>query len=205
MIGSDIHESLCFEVLKVFRLSSHVVGEQYVIFCVVFLRSSYLSRSCHSRSAAGGHERRRSGASRHPCRSDRSGSQPHRRGKADYRSGRSSGGGTGDSGADQRVRILIDRRTFPAVFCGWYIGGMKEKTSVTLSKEVLSGIDRVAGSKQSRSAFIEAVLAQYLRQRARAERGARDLAIINRSAERLNRDALDGLERQAPIGDFPEE
>lgn len=27
MIGSDIHESLCFEVLKVFRLSSHVVGE----------------------------------------------------------------------------------------------------------------------------------------------------------------------------------
>lgn len=82
---------------------------------------------------------------------------------------------------------------------------MKEKTSVTLSKEVLSGIDRVAGSKQSRSAFIEAVLAQYLRQRARAERGARDLAIINRSAERLNRDALDGLERQAPIGDFPEE
>ena len=82
---------------------------------------------------------------------------------------------------------------------------MKEKTSVTLSKEVLNGIDRVAGSKQSRSAFIEAVLTQYLRQRARAERGARDLAIINRSAEKLNRDALDGLERQAPLGDFPEE
>jgi metal-responsive CopG/Arc/MetJ family transcriptional regulator len=82
---------------------------------------------------------------------------------------------------------------------------MKEKTSVTLSKEVLNGIDRVAGSKQSRSAFIEAVLAQYLRQRARAERGARDLAIINRNAEQLNRDAVDGLESQAPLGDFPEE
>jgi metal-responsive CopG/Arc/MetJ family transcriptional regulator len=82
---------------------------------------------------------------------------------------------------------------------------MKEKTSVTLSKEVLNGIDRIAGSKQSRSAFIEAVLAQYLRQRARAERGARDLAIINRNAEQLNRDALDGLEYQAPLGDFPEE
>ena len=82
---------------------------------------------------------------------------------------------------------------------------MKEKTSVTLSKEVLSGIDRVAGSKQSRSAFIEAVLSQYLRDRARAERGARDLAIINRNAERLNKDALDGLEYQAPLGDFPEE
>ncbi len=82
---------------------------------------------------------------------------------------------------------------------------MKEKTSVTLSKEVLSGIDRAAGSKQSRSAFIEAVLAQYLRQRARAERGARDLAIINRNAEQLNRDAMDGLEYQASLGDFPEE
>ena len=82
---------------------------------------------------------------------------------------------------------------------------MKEKTSVTLSKEVLSGIDRVAGSKQSRSAFIEAVLSQYLRDRARAERGARDLAIINRDAGQLNRDALDGLEYQAPLGDFPEE
>jgi metal-responsive CopG/Arc/MetJ family transcriptional regulator len=82
---------------------------------------------------------------------------------------------------------------------------MKEKTSITLSREVLSGIDRIAGSKRSRSAFIEAVLAQYLRERTRAERGARDLAIINRNAERLNRDALDGLKYQAPLGEFPEE
>jgi metal-responsive CopG/Arc/MetJ family transcriptional regulator len=82
---------------------------------------------------------------------------------------------------------------------------MKEKTSVTLSPEVLKGIDRLAGSKQSRSAFIETVLQQYLRQRAREQRGARDLAIINRNAEQLNRDALDGLEYQAPLGDFPEE
>jgi metal-responsive CopG/Arc/MetJ family transcriptional regulator len=82
---------------------------------------------------------------------------------------------------------------------------MKEKTSVTLSKEVLCGIDRVAGSKQSRSALIEAVLSQYLRDRARAERGARDLAIINRNAEQLNKDALDGLEHQPPLSDFPEE
>jgi metal-responsive CopG/Arc/MetJ family transcriptional regulator len=82
---------------------------------------------------------------------------------------------------------------------------MKEKTSVTLSPEVLKGIDRLAGSKQSRSAFIETILQQYLRQRARAQRDARDMEIINRNAERLNRDALDGLEYQAPLGDFPEE
>jgi metal-responsive CopG/Arc/MetJ family transcriptional regulator len=82
---------------------------------------------------------------------------------------------------------------------------MKEKTSVTLSPEVLKGIDRLAGSKQSRSAFIESVLQQYLRQRARAQRDARDMEIINRNAQQLNRDALDGLEYQAPLGDFPEE
>ena len=82
---------------------------------------------------------------------------------------------------------------------------MKEKTSVTLSKEVLAGIDRIAGSKQSRSAFIEAVLAQYLKERLRAQRDARDLELINRNAEQLNRDALDGLGDQAPLGEFPEE
>jgi metal-responsive CopG/Arc/MetJ family transcriptional regulator len=82
---------------------------------------------------------------------------------------------------------------------------MKQKTSITLSREVLTGIDRIAGSKQSRSAFIETVLVQYLRERTRAQRNARDVAIINRNAETLNRDALDGLRDQAPLGDFPEE
>ncbi len=75
---------------------------------------------------------------------------------------------------------------------------MKEKTSITLSREVLTGIDRLAGSRQSRSAFIEAVLLRYLRDRARAQRDARDIEIINRHAERLNCDAEDGLEYQAP-------
>jgi metal-responsive CopG/Arc/MetJ family transcriptional regulator len=75
---------------------------------------------------------------------------------------------------------------------------MKEKTSVTLSPEVLAGIDRLAGSKRSRSAFIEDVLRQYLRERDKAVRDARDVEIINRHAKRLNRDAEDGLEDQAP-------
>ncbi|HME36603.1 MAG TPA: hypothetical protein VKF84_15305 [Candidatus Sulfotelmatobacter sp.] len=75
---------------------------------------------------------------------------------------------------------------------------MKEKTSITLSKEVLTGIDRVAGSGQSRSAFIETILQQYLQQRKRAQRDARDIELINRHAAELNRDAEDGLEDQAP-------
>lgn len=63
----------------------------------------------------------------------------------------------------------------------------------------------MAGPKKSRSAFIEAALQQFLRERTRAQRDARDVEIINRNAERLNRDAEDGLEDQAPLGEFPEE
>ncbi len=74
---------------------------------------------------------------------------------------------------------------------------MKEKTSITLSKEVLRGIDRIAGSKQSRSAFIEAVLAQYLHQEARAQVEARDLELINRAADELNAEVEDVLGYQA--------
>jgi hypothetical protein len=63
----------------------------------------------------------------------------------------------------------------------------------------------MAGSKKSRSAFIESVLQEYLKARARNERDARDIEIINRNAARLNRDAEDGLEFQAPLGEYPEE
>ena len=74
---------------------------------------------------------------------------------------------------------------------------MKEKTSITLSKDVLTGIDRIAGSKQSRSAFIEAVLIQYLRRRARAQVEARDLELINKDADDLNAEVEDVLRYQA--------
>ena len=73
---------------------------------------------------------------------------------------------------------------------------MKEKTSITLSPEVLAGIDRLAGRKQSRSAFIERVLRDYLRGRARAAIEARDLEIINANADRLNAETADALTYQ---------
>lgn len=57
---------------------------------------------------------------------------------------------------------------------------MKDKTSITLSEEVLKGVDRLAGKKRSRSAVIEHVLRVYLRQRERALINARDLEILNR-------------------------
>jgi metal-responsive CopG/Arc/MetJ family transcriptional regulator len=76
---------------------------------------------------------------------------------------------------------------------------MKEKTSITLSSEVLSGIDRLAGSKYSRSALIERILRGFLRARSRAEMNARDLERINAAAERLNAEAEDVLDYQAPL------
>ncbi len=75
---------------------------------------------------------------------------------------------------------------------------MKEKTSVTLSADVLAGIDRLTGSKHSRSAVIERVLRQYLAARARAKADARDLEILNRAADELNAEAEDVLDYQAP-------
>ena len=78
---------------------------------------------------------------------------------------------------------------------------MKEKTSITLSKEVLAGIDRVAGSKRSRSAFIESVLAQYLRKRRRAQIEARDLELLNQAADELNAEVEDVLRYQTILGE----
>lgn len=78
------------------------------------------------------------------------------------------------------------------------MSGMKEKTSITLSREVLSGIDRIAGSKQSRSAFIEKILSRYLREQAKAARDAREVELINQHADELNAEAEDVLRYQAP-------
>jgi metal-responsive CopG/Arc/MetJ family transcriptional regulator len=74
---------------------------------------------------------------------------------------------------------------------------MKEKTSVTLSPEVLAGIDRLAGTKHSRSAVIERVLRRYLRERERTAEQRRDLALLNEAADGLNLEVADILDYQA--------
>ena len=50
---------------------------------------------------------------------------------------------------------------------------------------------------QSLAAFIEAVLTQYLRKRARAQVEARDLELINKAANELNAVVEDILRYQA--------
>ena len=73
---------------------------------------------------------------------------------------------------------------------------MKEKTSITLSSDVLAKVDQLAGSKLSRSAFIESVLRIYFRERARRKIHERDLERINAAADRLNSEAEDVLTYQ---------
>ena len=75
---------------------------------------------------------------------------------------------------------------------------MKEKTSVTLSTEVIAGIDRLAGARVSRSAFIEGVLRKYLKDEERARRNAREVELLNRAADELGAEILDTLDYQAP-------
>jgi len=74
---------------------------------------------------------------------------------------------------------------------------MKEKTSITLSSELLAKIDKLAGAKVSRSAFIERALRDYLAERSRRAAQARDLERINVAAEQLNAEMADALEYQA--------
>jgi metal-responsive CopG/Arc/MetJ family transcriptional regulator len=76
---------------------------------------------------------------------------------------------------------------------------MREKTSITLSPDILEEIDRQVGSKRSRSAFIEGVLREYFKEKVRAASNARDVEIINANADALNREVMDVLRYQAPI------
>jgi hypothetical protein len=70
---------------------------------------------------------------------------------------------------------------------------MKEKTSITLSPDVLEQVDRGASSKLSRSALNRGGVARLL-PRARRKMHARDLERINAAADRLNAEAAEVLE-----------
>jgi metal-responsive CopG/Arc/MetJ family transcriptional regulator len=78
----------------------------------------------------------------------------------------------------------------------WYKGGMKLKTSVTLSSDVLAEIDRCAGSKASRSAFIEGILREYFKEKIRQAIHQRDMELINANADYLNSEMEDVLRYQ---------
>jgi metal-responsive CopG/Arc/MetJ family transcriptional regulator len=79
---------------------------------------------------------------------------------------------------------------------GGMIGGMRVKTSVTIDERVLRAIDKHATRTRSRSRIIEDAARDFLARRSRAERDARDLAILNRVADELNVEMEDVLAYQ---------
>ena len=70
---------------------------------------------------------------------------------------------------------------------------MRVKTSITLPSELLGQLDRV---DKNRSALLERAARAYLARLESDQRDRRDIEIINRNAERLNREAMDALEYQ---------
>lgn len=82
----------------------------------------------------------------------------------------------------------------PAVSGMWeYSYLVRVKTSITLPEELLGRLDRV---DKNRSALLERAALAYLARLERQKRDRRDVEIINRSAERLNREAMDTLAYQ---------
>ncbi|MGH9509601.1 MAG: hypothetical protein ACRD2M_06680 [Terriglobales bacterium] len=70
---------------------------------------------------------------------------------------------------------------------------MRLKTSITLPRELMERIDRY---DRNRSSFIEKAARAYLARLEKAKRDSADLRIIDRNADRLNREAKDVLEYQ---------
>jgi metal-responsive CopG/Arc/MetJ family transcriptional regulator len=71
---------------------------------------------------------------------------------------------------------------------------VRVKTSVTLPDDLLRQIDR---EEPNRSAFFERAARRYLFETTKARRRESDLAILQRSADRLNKEAADVLEYQS--------
>ena len=75
------------------------------------------------------------------------------------------------------------------------------KTSLTLSGDLIAKIDKLAGSKVSRSSYIERILRDFVDGLAQARKDAREIAAINRHAAQLNDEMSDALSFQASVAD----
>jgi metal-responsive CopG/Arc/MetJ family transcriptional regulator len=72
---------------------------------------------------------------------------------------------------------------------------MKVKASITLSDDILRAVDELAKSS-SRSEVIEDAVRHFLAARARMERDARDLEVMNKHADAYNLETADLLSYQ---------
>jgi len=76
---------------------------------------------------------------------------------------------------------------------------MKVKTSVILPNDLLEIVNSLSGKYKSRSQFIEIALRYYIAQIKREKQNSRDLEIIDRFADRLNKETYDVLKYQIPL------
>ena len=67
---------------------------------------------------------------------------------------------------------------------------MRVKTSITLPEDLLNRLDRV---DKNRSALLERAALAWLAHLERQVRDRKDIEIIDRNADRLNREAMDVL------------
>jgi len=96
-------------------------------------------------------------------------------------------------------RLGFEESKVDKMLVGWYLGGMKTKTSVSLSDDVLKLIDEVEEGENQRSAFIEKAVKAYAEVVKRHHRDRKDLQILNRLSEKLNREAQEVLSFQKDI------
>jgi metal-responsive CopG/Arc/MetJ family transcriptional regulator len=76
---------------------------------------------------------------------------------------------------------------------------MKTKTSVTLEGGLLRGMDQHAAEYRSRSQFIEAAVEYFIHHLERQAAEKRDLDILNRRADVLNKEAEEVLTYQVAL------
>lgn len=76
---------------------------------------------------------------------------------------------------------------------------MKVKTSITLSEDLIHSIDEKVGKQKNLSEFIEKALWDFIERQERKERDMEDLKILNKKAEKLNKEAEDVLSYQVDL------
>ncbi|MBN1868582.1 hypothetical protein JW916_14970 [Candidatus Sumerlaeota bacterium] len=76
---------------------------------------------------------------------------------------------------------------------------MKSKTSITLSKPLLHGIEERSAEFKSRSDFIEAAVEHFIAYLDRRQVEQKDAEILDKRADALNREAQDVLGYQVPL------
>ncbi len=72
-----------------------------------------------------------------------------------------------------------------------------KKISVTLPQDLLNSLDEIVGKTRKRSKIIEKALRDFVAKEKRGELNRRDIEIINKNADLINRQVEETLELQA--------